>query len=83
QGRLGSGFHDAQPLWLLRHGQAARQTLESCTTCHEQRDCMQCHSQTGSFQINPHGPDFDAERARDRNSRICFACHVADPIGDE
>ena len=82
QGRLGSGFHDAQPLWLLRHGQAARQTLESCTTCHEQRDCMQCHSEVGSFQVSPHGPDFDAERARDRNSRICAACHISDPLGE-
>ncbi|HSJ15445.1 MAG TPA: cytochrome c3 family protein, partial [Longimicrobiales bacterium] len=38
-GRLDPGFHDAQPLWLLRHAQAARQGLESCTSCHTQRDC--------------------------------------------
>lgn len=81
-GRLGSGFHDAEPLWLLRHGQAARQTLESCTTCHVQRDCMQCHSQSGSFRVSPHGPDFEAERARDRNARICAACHFSDPLGE-
>lgn len=81
-GRLGSGFHDAEPLWLLRHGQAARQTLESCTTCHAQRDCMQCHSETGSFQVSPHGPGFEPERARDRNARMCAACHLGDPLGD-
>lgn len=81
EGRLGSGFHDAEPLWLLRHGQPARQTLESCTSCHVQRDCMQCHSQGGSFRVSPHGPGFDAERAYDRNARVCSACHFGDPLG--
>lgn len=80
QGRLNPGFHDAEPLWLLRHARAARQGLESCTTCHRQRDCMQCHTQIGAFKINPHGPDFDARRAYQRNSVICFACHVTDPM---
>jgi predicted CXXCH cytochrome family protein len=80
EGRLGPGFHDAEPLWLLRHARAARQGLESCTTCHTQRDCMQCHSQLGSFQISPHGPNFDARRAYSRNPVICSACHVGDPL---
>lgn len=80
EGRLGPGFHDAEPLWLLRHARAARQGLESCTTCHTQRDCMQCHSQLGSFQISPHGPGFDARRAYSRNPVICSACHVGDPL---
>jgi hypothetical protein len=81
RGRLGQGFHDAEPVWLLRHGQAARQTLESCTTCHAQRDCMQCHSQLGAFRVNPHRTDFDARRAQRRNPAICFACHLSDPLG--
>jgi hypothetical protein len=80
-GRLGPGFHSAEPVWLFRHSQAARQTLESCTSCHAQRDCMQCHSQLGSFQVSPHGRNFDAERARRRNPQICGACHLADPMG--
>ncbi len=79
-GRLGPGYHDAEPVWLLRHGQAARQTLESCTSCHTQRDCMQCHSQLGSFRVNPHGPGFDARRAQRANPQICRACHLADPL---
>ncbi|HUG40521.1 MAG TPA: hypothetical protein VMM12_08555 [Longimicrobiales bacterium] len=78
-GRLGPGFHDAEPIWLLRHGQAARQGLESCATCHQQRDCLQCHSTIGAFQVNPHGKSFDPARARARNPGICFACHVGDP----
>jgi hypothetical protein len=79
-GRLGPGYHDAEPVWLLRHGQAARQTLESCTSCHTQRDCMQCHSQLGAFRVSPHGPDFDARRAQRANPEICRACHLSDPL---
>lgn len=79
-GRLGQGFHDAEPLWLLRHPQAARQGLESCTSCHTQQDCMQCHSTVGSFQVNPHGRDFDARRAQKRNAAICLACHLGNPL---
>lgn len=81
EGRLQAGFHDAEPAWLFRHGQAARQSLETCTTCHTQRDCLQCHSELGAFQINPHGPDFDAEGVRSRNAQICRACHLSDPLG--
>ena len=80
-GRIGPGFHDAQPLWLLRHGQAARQSLESCASCHRQRDCIQCHSTTGAFSVSPHGPEFDAQRYADRNRQVCLACHLSDPLG--
>jgi hypothetical protein len=79
-GRLGPGFHDAEPFWLLRHARAARQGLESCTSCHTQRDCLQCHSQIGAFQVSPHGPNFDARRAYSRNPVICSACHVSNPL---
>lgn len=78
---LGPGFHDTQASWLLRHGQAARQSLETCTTCHAQQDCLQCHAQTGPFRVNPHGPDFDAERMHEKNSVICTACHLGNPLG--
>lgn len=74
-------YHDNEPVWLLRHGQAARQSLESCTSCHRQQSCLRCHSELGAFRVNPHGPDFDAERARSRNPLVCRACHVRDPIG--
>jgi len=80
-GRLSVGYHDAEPVWLLRHGQAARQYLETCQSCHTQRECVQCHSQGGTFGVNPHGPDFDARRAQERNPAVCFACHLTDPSG--
>lgn len=72
-------YHNAVPLWLLQHGRAARQDLPSCTTCHQQTYCMQCHSQLGA-RINPHGSGFDAARMSDRNSRICLACHFTNPV---
>ncbi len=72
-------FHNAQPLWLLQHGRAARQELATCATCHQQTYCMQCHSQLGS-RINPHGPGFDAARMAGKNSQICLACHFKNPL---
>ncbi|HVZ77649.1 MAG TPA: hypothetical protein VG818_06685, partial [Gemmatimonadaceae bacterium] len=71
--------HTAQPLWLLQHGQAARQGLTGCTSCHQQRDCLQCHSQLGR-NINPHGPAFDAQAMGSRNKQVCLVCHVTDPL---
>jgi cytochrome c553 len=79
QGRLDAAFHNAQPLWLLQHAKAARQNLTSCTTCHTQRDCMQCHSQIG-WGVSPHGPGFDARRMADRNQMMCARCHLGDPL---
>jgi hypothetical protein len=80
EGRTGAAYHDAEPVWLLRHGQAARQGMESCTACHRQQDCLRCHSQLGAFRVNPHGPGFDAEQAHRRNPFVCRACHITDPI---
>ena len=81
QGRLGAGYHDAEPIWLLRHGSAARQSLESCASCHQQSDCVQCHGTLGAFRVNPHTPDFDAERAWAMSPRTCIACHTSNPLG--
>lgn len=79
----GGAFHDAQSDWLLAHGQAARQNLESCTTCHEQSSCLRCHSAKAGLRINPHGDDFDAARVADRSTQSCAICHFALPGGIE
>jgi hypothetical protein len=81
RGRPQAGYHDAEPVWLLRHGGPARQNLESCASCHQQRDCVQCHGVLGSFQVSPHTPDFDAEAAWARSPRTCIACHTSNPLG--
>jgi hypothetical protein len=74
-------YHDDGPVWLLRHGQAARQNLEGCAGCHREVDCTQCHSEVGAFQVSPHRSGFDAERAWQRSARTCLACHVGNPLG--
>jgi hypothetical protein len=80
KGKTGGGYHNGAQIWIIQHGQAARQELQSCTTCHQQRDCMQCHSNTGR-NINPHGPGFNAEKAYKANRLTCFRCHLKDPLG--
>jgi hypothetical protein len=79
RGVLQAGYHDAKRGFLLGHGPAARQSLESCVSCHAERDCMTCHATAvqGGRTFNPHGPGFDAERLRKRNPQMCSACHGA------
>lgn len=77
KGTLRGGFHDAKQGFLLGHGPAARQSLESCVSCHAERDCLTCHSALGGRHFNPHGPNFDADRLRRRNPQMCTVCHGA------
>ena len=79
EGRTGGAFHDAQPTWLLAHGLAARQDLESCTTCHEERSCLRCHSAKAGFRVSPHGPGFDPAHAADKSQQSCGICHLSLP----
>jgi hypothetical protein len=83
QNRLGGrGYHDAFPSFGLGHGQAARQSLESCASCHAERDCTSCHSAVaGGFRFSPHGPGFNADRLRKKNPGLCVACHGRDIPG--
>lgn len=75
-----ASYHDAQPFWLLAHGQAARQGLDTCTSCHQQTDCLQCHSAKSGWRINPHGDAFDADRLSDQAPLMCSRCHLSDPV---
>ncbi|HEX7877903.1 MAG TPA: hypothetical protein VF720_00755, partial [Candidatus Eisenbacteria bacterium] len=75
-----SSYHDAQPFWLLSHGQAARQGLDTCASCHAQTDCLQCHSARSGWRISPHGPGFEAERLSERGPVMCSLCHVSNPV---
>ncbi|MDH3457277.1 MAG: hypothetical protein OER90_10595 [Gemmatimonadota bacterium] len=70
-------YHDGQPAFLSGHAQMARQNLESCVSCHVERDCLRCHT-----RINPHGSGFNAETMREKNAQMCAVCHgssVPDP----
>lgn len=73
---LGVGiFHDGKRQFLFGHGQAARQSLESCVSCHVERDCLKCHGAVGARGFSPHGPGFDAARLKRKNPLMCIACH--------
>lgn len=76
-GRLGRvGYHDAFRGFSLGHGQAARQSLETCASCHAERECTACHSAVGGgYRFSPHGPGFNAARMRAKNPSVCIACH--------
>jgi len=78
--RLTGGFHDSKQFFTLGHGQAARQSLESCVSCHAERDCLACHSATRGRGFNPHGPGFDPERLKKKNPGMCSACHAAGTV---
>jgi hypothetical protein len=79
--RLAGGYHDGNQFFLTGHGQAARQSLETCVACHAQRDCMQCHAAQGLRQINPHGTaSSDALAAmKQRDPAMCLMCHGSVP----
>jgi hypothetical protein len=73
---LGSGgYHDGNRQFFVGHGQAARQSLESCVSCHIERDCLTCHSVVRGRGFSPHGPGFDSERMLRKNPQLCIACH--------
>ena len=75
-GRQNGGYHDGVANWLQQHGVAARQGMDSCVSCHQQTECLACHSATSGWRINPHGPDFDPGRAEDRSTQNCGICHT-------
>ncbi len=76
-GRTDTGFHNWNSNFQFGHGQAARQGLESCASCHAQQDCLACHSAKSGRNINPHGWDFDAQKLRDKNPELCLFCHYS------
>jgi predicted CXXCH cytochrome family protein len=74
---MSTPFHDDQPVWVLSHSQAARQDLESCVSCHQQTDCLACHSASAGWGVNPHGPGFAGDALQDRNKMLCTLCHIS------
>jgi hypothetical protein len=56
------------------HSHQARRALDTCTTCHEQDDCVACHA-----AVNPHGERFtdapSAWRYGAGDAPVCAECH--------
>ena len=69
-GPQSSIYHDGTGVWAGGHGQAARQSLESCVACHTESDCVRCHA-----SLNPHGPKFNAEQQGKSSPSVCVVCH--------
>jgi hypothetical protein len=82
-GRMNAAFHTGKATWVLSHGQAARTGMESCASCHQQADCVRCHSATGGWGVNPHRAGFRANALGARNSSSCRWCHVSAVPGGE
>jgi hypothetical protein len=68
------------------HGREARRNLQSCTSCHREDFCVQCHSAgavgAGAPRINPHPPGWRGsarcEALAKRNRRMCLRCHIGE-----
>ena len=76
-GQRTTQFHTGQSIWLLQHGQPARQNMESCTSCHTQSSCTRCHSTKGGWGVSPHGSNIPSGKLADKNRPACLRCHFS------
>jgi Cytochrome c7 and related cytochrome c len=77
-------YHPPPAQWSrgpVLHAREAERSLQSCITCHAERDCVDCHgSQASGFVgISPHPAGFvqDCARLLARDPRPCMTCHQA------
>jgi predicted CXXCH cytochrome family protein len=77
-GQRTTTFHTSQSIWLLQHGQPARQNMESCASCHTQSSCTRCHATNGKggWGVSPHG-SMNASKLKDKNQVVCVRCHLS------
>lgn len=64
------------------HGIWASRDIRSCTSCHREEGCIQCHAtqaRGGVRGANPHPPGFRAKACSmyASNARMCLKCHEA------
>lgn len=65
------------------HSFEAQRNLRTCTSCHREESCLQCHSAlSGSpfgVNVNPHPANWTTagrcQALRARNPRVCLKCH--------
>lgn len=65
------------PGWLSKanarnHGVLAKQNINNCASCHQERDCLSCHK-----GISPHPQNFATQCKRQfkSNPQPCLKCH--------
>ena len=65
------------------HAYEAQRNLRTCTSCHREESCIQCHSALsgGPFGVNanPHPASWTTsgrcQALRGHNPRVCLKCH--------
>ncbi len=93
-------FHPPKSEWTdpprsaNHHAWEAQRNLNACVSCHQERDCLICHSSASvggrgvdgmgsrGQGVNPHPSGFTSRcgRALRKNARSCLTCHdPADP----
>ncbi len=68
-----------------KHAQEAQRNIRSCTSCHREESCLECHSGLANSRVpggaNPHPFDWVSsgrcQALGSRNSRVCLKCHRA------
>ena len=82
-------FHPPQATWSGpvrgpgHHAFEAQRNLNTCVSCHVERDCVACHGGTGiggGFNIHPAGFISSCGMQMRRNPRPCFVCHQPSEI---
>ncbi len=79
--RTSARFHPPAGVWTrgpVLHAREAQRSMQTCTSCHVERDCTVCHGALGiGAGISPHPPGFvrDCGRFLRANDRACGACH--------
>ncbi|HUQ04575.1 MAG TPA: cytochrome c3 family protein [Kofleriaceae bacterium] len=63
------------------HGIDAQKNLKTCTGCHREDFCIECHSaEPARLGVSPHGPGWRGSgRCRalaSKNQRMCLRCHI-------
>ncbi|MCA9545506.1 MAG: cytochrome c3 family protein [Myxococcales bacterium] len=69
------------PVGPEHHRHAARRSLNTCVSCHQESQCVTCHGvqATGRLRASPHPPGYTANlcrRALALNPTGCLKCHT-------
>lgn len=87
QTHVSNRTHPRADVWVHGpnlHATEARLRLDSCTSCHAEVDCVNCHSskKMGGTASSPHPPGYQSRcgAERRRNSRPCALCHGQDEL---
>ena len=80
--RAAQRYHPPEAVWSRgpnMHATEARRSMQSCTSCHAEQDCVACHGSgsVGGGGSSPHPPGFAAHcrSALETNAHACATCH--------